>query len=642
MSHQGLSSSFADSWAWRRIRACVATSLPSTDPEVIRRGFEAAKGDKLATSSLDAFLHDPKTRKLMVYSPDGTTVRLSNHACRHPQNAGWRKFFYFSKVQNAGVLTDELFSSQVLSGELLTEAPVPSVLQVLDGVFRAKMKAKRAQKQGEVSLFGLGARERREEKNNTFSSSETPPISTSDTKGVHFRKPSPTSPTSLSSTSPSTGGGAGAGGDGGDLTASPSLAAVPFRSRLHARRAWPAAASEDFLQNYFKFHSGVEGLLGRGGDIVALPRIPSDVLLVGEREGELSSDSVKLVQSRVLIWVSILRSSLPNLSDTLPHSASINCTIHQEDAHPSVEFSFWKRTRESLSFLLSQLDENSVDLVCSLLEPHALDIVEQLLSLRSSVSEAVSLSDENNKALSVLEREVTKLSYSSLSDLSSIRSLSHRALVAICVVCSKAQYYRRPTRIVMLLRQLCNLMIHISTTHIGDISSSSPSDEALYTRIKEVESVCTTFTSIYNSVSSKLCSLSGAPSLSDVIVLKRLKRFHERVRKLTQVLDQYVWFGYLDTVSVCGPKGSQLTSLFHHIHSQFLSHFNSVGFHRMNFLGEFYFSLSLSLSLSLSPSLSLSFSLDLLVSVSPSLSLSLSPFLSLYFLFHSLSHLQTA
>eukprot|EP00659_Diplonema_papillatum_P021358 gene21358-32841_t len=293
----------------------------------------------------------------------------------------------------------------------------------------------------------------------------------------------------------------------------------------------------------------INGLCG-GRTLLPLPPIT----LPGKIDGPpRDKDLLYQLESVVVAWTAQIRSAIQQAPEGM-----------LTDGHPGPkeELEFWKSKRDNLLSLEDQLHTPKVLKVLVILSKagssYHRPFVDLLKELRRGAEEA----SDNYRFLEPIRETFCDIaeaqdneSFENLVTAGTFQKLFHY----IYAVWISSKYYNTPTRLVVLIREICNDLITAAKTNVSieDLFQCDP-DEAVK-RLSGTLGVCTYFKKWYFHYKNKAAKESGEDSddvtserpvrpwkFQNTTLFARLDAFLERCLDLLDVLETVMLFNRLE------------------------------------------------------------------------------------------------
>lgn len=126
--------------------------------------------------------------------------------------------------------------------------------------------------------------------------------------------------------------------------------------------------------------------------------------------------------------------------------------------NPLVEINFWKNKSENLTKICEQLNGERIKKVLKFLEQNKSTYTGPFSKLQKEVQIAMHEANENYKYLSTLADLFYDLTNES-KDLNEISELFVPIMHTILLIWNYSQNYNTPSRLVVLIREICNAII---------------------------------------------------------------------------------------------------------------------------------------------------------------------------------------
>eukprot|EP00756_Hemistasia_phaeocysticola_P016846 Hpha_TRINITY_DN15501_c4_g2::TRINITY_DN15501_c4_g2_i2::g.105578::m.105578/K10408/DNAH; dynein heavy chain, axonemal len=330
-------------------------------------------------------------------------------------------------------------------------------------------------------------------------------------------------------------------------------------------------------------HLLVTSGLTRGKTLLPLPPIEYPVSVQSqERQVAAGGDAqarptwdknlLYQLESTVVAWTAQVKSAMQNTPETM-----------LETGHPGPkdEIEFWKQKRDNLLFLEEQLHSSKVLKIVTILKHAKSSYYRPFQELADKdLREATEEAKDNCRFLEPLGEifhEIKAADESEAFEQLVSQGVFKRLLHYIYIVWTKSNHYNKPSRLVVLIREICNDLIEAARTNVNidDLFTCEPPEAVA--RLSTTLSVCGHFKNWYfhyKSKASKDTSGGGRVrpwKFQNTTLFQRLDAFLERCHDLLDVLETVMLFSRLDRVEIGGTQGAELSGQVASIHKEFLN-----------------------------------------------------------------------
>eukprot|EP00937_MAST-01D_sp_MAST-1D-sp2_P001625 g1625.t1 len=289
-------------------------------------------------------------------------------------------------------------------------------------------------------------------------------------------------------------------------------------------------------------------------------------------ESTASKNRISLLEGTIITWTNQIR-------DVLQLDPE-NAFKDGQNPTPGVELTFWANKARHLNFLHSQLRSSALTRVLDLLSRAKSTYCITFTQLCGEVAHARQEANSNVIFLKTIASLVdTMASEENLVKLQeSFVPLMHTFLL----IWKRSKFYNTPTRLVVLMREVCNALIgqarkFISSEEIFDLIEDENANAGVE-KIKTIILVLQNFQSTYFDYKAK--AAKECPDnpwrVQNSALFKRLEAFQDRCQDLLELLITIVHFEYLAKIEIGGTKGKTLTSSVKQIYGDFQEAVNTL------------------------------------------------------------------
>ena len=308
------------------------------------------------------------------------------------------------------------------------------------------------------------------------------------------------------------------------------------------------------------------------GDMRATPAHPE-----GPSEAK---DAIHALESAIITWTKQIKAVLKEDPEGL-------ATLTTPHPGPVAELDFWAAKSKNLDSIFDQLQSVRVRKVLRCLDKAQSTYNAPFAKLCKELFHARAEANDNCKFLGPLRKWATDLE--ECSEYGTLPELYPPLIHTILLIWKGSGHYNTPTRLVVLVREVCNSLVAQSQAYLGSMSifelidGEDPNDarEAVEA-LKETLRVLAAFKETYLKYKDKAateCPLN-AWRVQNNAVFVRLDAFWERCHDVLELTETTMQFANLAKIEVGGTKGKVLTTSVQQIHSDFtaaVSHVRSHG-----------------------------------------------------------------
>ena len=344
---------------------------------------------------------------------------------------------------------------------------------------------------------------------------------------------------------------------------------LPVLSNQTNQMSWGDLTSREITDCFHSFLSSSAILCGQVKAETILPIPPLfDCCDGGVGGGGSLSDSstnrISLLESTIITWTKQIKNVLKQDPE-----AQLKLGFHPT---PDVEILFWKTKANNLNSIFQQLQSPGTRSVLKSLDQAKSTYCTTFARLCKEVYAARLEANDNTKNLKTLEKWVNKLNEDDFGNLPAIfRPLLH----TLMLIWKHSSYYNTPSRLVILVREMCNSIIEQACRFISgeQIFSLIENEEAnvAVDQLLLVLKVCGNFKSTYFKYKAKIASEcpQNQWSIQNGALFARLDCFIERSHDILDLTKTIIQFSKLAKVEIGGTKGSTLTATIQQIKDDF-------------------------------------------------------------------------
>eukprot|EP00731_Ephydatia_muelleri_P036494 Em0265g1a len=230
---------------------------------------------------------------------------------------------------------------------------------------------------------------------------------------------------------------------------------VPIVANQKNQSKWPKVVSQDLMQHMGGLKGDVLVFTGqvRGKTLLPLPPQADSMVKAAEAQATGSmfdKGLVHAVESVVIEWSHQIRNVLSK--------SSAQPLLEGKTPGPLVEIDFWKARRADLESILDQLYSEKVLKMSSLLEKSMSSYYPAYKAMVTSVVEAQDEARDISIHLKPLRRHIEEMEEGDFKELpQKMLPFFH----CMCLVWANSKHYRQPSRLVVLLQEISNMMVQL-------------------------------------------------------------------------------------------------------------------------------------------------------------------------------------
>ena len=337
---------------------------------------------------------------------------------------------------------------------------------------------------------------------------------------------------------------------------------VPILQNSHNQKDWTDLLSKDLMEKLNSFNATMYLTLGQVQGKTQLPLPPKKII---DSSDISSKDKADIFNNSIITWMKQIRKVL----DLEPEQSLKN----GKDPGPMEEIMFWKKKADNLNSIYQQLRSHQVEDILRTLRESKSTYASEFEKQRNSIKKARDEANDNYLYLRTLEAYFVKLDK---QDFMKLPDLFMPIMKVILLIWERSTYYNKPSRLVVLIREICNAIIKKALEFVpGDevmrsIKDTSTVEEACK-KLQTTIDVCTKFKeSFFRFKIQSKNSLNGQGwGLPMNALFIRLDSFLERCHDILHITDTIVQFNKLAKVRIGGTKGKNLTITVNQIFTEF-------------------------------------------------------------------------
>ncbi|XP_061771898.1 dynein axonemal heavy chain 11 [Nerophis ophidion] len=326
---------------------------------------------------------------------------------------------------------------------------------------------------------------------------------------------------------------------------------VPLLSNSLNHSTWPHLLSEDITQNAEKIcrKTSVVRRRASGESFLPMPtatdwleNVTSTFDMYGSHDRALAHN----IETYVSHWTNLIHKMLKEDSSDILLSGC--------NPGPSAELKFWASRKSNIQSIYHQLQSPVVEKMAKMLEIMDSSYHPVIKTLKGNVFDALQEAKDIDLHLQPLYGQLSQLEQDGLPQFEGSIPLLFHLLFLIWTNC---QAYQRPTRIVVLLQELCNLLIEQASTYLSaDLLLREDPDEGVQ-MVTRVIQVFRCFTESYQSQRERLANHSkNAPwDFSSAMIFTRFNFFLNRMQQLEEFFEIMLEYKKMEKLEFGGAKG---------------------------------------------------------------------------------------
>ncbi|XP_068120654.1 dynein axonemal heavy chain 9 isoform X2 [Hyperolius riggenbachi] len=345
---------------------------------------------------------------------------------------------------------------------------------------------------------------------------------------------------------------------------------VPILANQKNHQNWPHVLSQDVLQNVSSLKSNMFVMVGqvRGKTLLPLPSGSEKVEYIdydSEKINEnLDKTIVHAIETAIIQWSHQVRGVLKRESSEQ--------LLQGRNPNPSVELDFWRNRFADLDCIYSQLKTRKVRKMAELLEKMESSYFPAFKALFRDVVAALSEAQDINVFLKPLQRHFEEIENVEFNE---VKPLIFPLLHVICLVWVRSKYYNTPTRIIVLMQEVCNLFIQQARTYLNPEDLLKGEMEESLSRVQEVLSTLRFFMQTFVECREKLPTYykNGEEvkpwDFPSILVFARLEVFLRRLETIEELQVTALDMIKLEKIEFGGVKGKVLSQTVAEMYQEF-------------------------------------------------------------------------
>ncbi|VVC95211.1 unnamed protein product, partial [Leptidea sinapis] len=349
---------------------------------------------------------------------------------------------------------------------------------------------------------------------------------------------------------------------------------VPLLSNPLNHEGWPRVVSKDILKQIHNLKSTVYEVKGKVNGQTVLP-LPVGVEFVHEAEKEvLKGKEVDLylksaIEGVVIKWAQ-------QINDVMMED-SAQAFDNGQNPLPNVELAFWRSRLSNLNYIYDQLRNERVRCMAVILEKTNSAYYPCFSRLFKNIVSALAEAREIDFYLRTLEKHFQALEDTDFTECQPLfRPLFH----VICMVWRDSKYYCSSSKLMVLIRQISNLIIYQakkcldpSTLFHSDIDEAK---QRIQLTIDILKNFRHTFENFKENLAKYFENRTVIPwTFHPNVVFERMNKFLDRLNTIQWFFKTVIEFQKLEKIEIGGMKGRVLGGQIREISAEFESYFHS-------------------------------------------------------------------
>jgi dynein heavy chain len=350
------------------------------------------------------------------------------------------------------------------------------------------------------------------------------------------------------------------------------------------QRGWSDLISKDLMDKYHVFLANLHVTVGLMSGLTLLPLPPKEA--TSDRDSNSNNkDRVHVLEGAVITWTKQISHVLKQDPEALIKDGN--------NPDPLVELAFWRNKAANLNKIHTQLQSEHLKKVLKFLEQNKSTYTNPFSKLQKDVEVARDEASDTDHFLKTL-KPLFEVLVSESTEFEKLDQHFDAILHTILLIWKYSKYYNTPARLVVLMREICNVIItqaqrYISGPQIFSMIQNEEAKEAVDKLEKTLE-ICTAFRDkyfLYKDVSEQ--QSNGGWKIQSNALFVRLDAFRERCRDILDFTKTIVQFFKLERIDIGGTKGKLLTATIANIYEEFkmaVTRFQEVDYDIMDITGD--------------------------------------------------------
>jgi len=333
---------------------------------------------------------------------------------------------------------------------------------------------------------------------------------------------------------------------------------LPIFSNPENQKDWSELVSKDLMDKFNHFLAQVYVTTGQIKGRTLLPLPPSDATSF---ESKSSKDKAHILESSIITWTRQIKNILKQDPEGALKSGN--------NPDPLTEIEFWRNKAENLNSIYKQLQSEKIKKVLKFLEQNKSTYTGPFGKLQKDVQTARTEGNDNYKYLVTL-KDLFQALTEETADFSMLPDLFFPIMHTILLVWKNSTYYNTPSKLVVLIREICNAIISQAFKFINGeqifahIKNEEPKEAN--DKLTQTLEVCSKFKEAYFVYKAKA---NNEWNITTNALFVRLDAFAERCQDIIHLTSTIIQFNKLAKIEIGGTKGKTLTETVQGILSEF-------------------------------------------------------------------------
>lgn len=314
---------------------------------------------------------------------------------------------------------------------------------------------------------------------------------------------------------------------------------------------WSDLVAKDLMDKYHTFLASLHVTVGLMKGHTWLPHPPRDALPSSGAMGASTGNKHHVLEGAVITWTKQIRHVLKQDPELMLKEG--------QNPEPSAELKFWRSKAANLNSIHSQLGMDALKKVLKFLETNKSTYTAPFAKLQKEVEEAREEANDNVRFLGTLNKAIEKLTNES-AEFETLESTFEPVFHAILLIWRYSKFYNTPTRLAVLIREICNTVIAQALRYINgpDIFAMISSEETseCYAKLDTTLRICSTLKDVYLLFREIAANQGGEGwKMQNDALFVRLDAFRERCRDALDFARTVIQYTKLERVEIGGTRG---------------------------------------------------------------------------------------
>ncbi|KEG12669.1 dynein heavy chain [Trypanosoma grayi] len=307
--------------------------------------------------------------------------------------------------------------------------------------------------------------------------------------------------------------------------------------------------------------------LSQGKTLLPMPpvQLPSRV-----SDGPFDAEFLYQLESTIIAWTAQIRSAIESSPGEMTEGSAGKGSL----PGPLDEIAFWKSKADNLANLDEQLYSVKALKILVILKKAESSYYAPFSQLMNELKEAATEARDNYRFLKPIEPEFEAMcpsfsghiEFTQLATSGTFKRLFHY----LYLLWTQSGFYNTSTRLVVLLREMCNDLIGMAAEHVNveEFAKGFEKKDAI-TRLGETLAICGQFKASYFHYKSYVSTVARPWKFQNAAFFSRLDVFLERCHDLLDIMETAVLFDKMENIKVGGAESLLHTKEAEEIKTEF-------------------------------------------------------------------------